>query len=550
MRANPKDSLERLFSDLPKDPFQAYEYLDADCIGEYRKVRVVFPAAFTLHALASVSHPKLKDYKERLIKALKSEIDRDSCNYWQRSSKDATAEPLPDDIDDTAAVATALIKAKQVVSPRTVIKLTQVEQSPGGPYYTWFVLGEERWKDVDPVVNAHVFYWSAAVGIKLPKLKNYILQCIKDRKTISPYYHEKIMFWFYLCRYLSLVDDSDLKPAAVKFVKKADQGNLLVQLCRSYLGLKVELPKIKIKPLALCFGFPTTEGQPTYCGSEACYLALMIELYSRHLPKDKNLFENEIIEASKQKYFAQIYPPQDSFVSLKLLHLLIKLLEVNKLTAYQKNLGLLIHYSWLNYNLLDSLIDREIDSRSALALQELNELIFWQLKKLPTLADAVLAQFAELNKFYFAEAKGIKYSDFEYIKKRQAPFIWALETFMKSTNAHLKTIKTISKILNNVLLVSQLSDDAHDYQSDIDAGISTYVTYLYKKTPDFWEKVMPRVIKIVAKLDQETSQLIKSLERSVETFLLEQLWQKACLPITHARLEIESSKEVLGFFKK
>lgn len=131
-------------------------------------------------------------------------------NYWPRHSNIAEKNPLPDDLDDTACVLSALYKSDPEIVDGEVLgnftlALAATEKYVGGPYRTWLVGSDadEIWRDIDLAVNINIAYFLSLQKINLPKLNKFINRLIGAKNFISPYYYPDYPIIYFLSRYYS-----------------------------------------------------------------------------------------------------------------------------------------------------------------------------------------------------------------------------------------------------------------------------------------------------------------------------------------------------------
>ena len=145
-----------------------------------------------------------------------------SWNYWVRGSADSDKLPCPDDLDDTFAALEALhIHMPEQIDGTALASvvrvLTTAEEKPGGPYNTWLVgeTDDQRWNDIDPVVNANVAAFLKSEHIVLPPVNELVQKTIRDicagKPVHSKYYASPIPALYFLSRSLDL--NKDKAPA-------------------------------------------------------------------------------------------------------------------------------------------------------------------------------------------------------------------------------------------------------------------------------------------------------------------------------------------------
>lgn len=170
----------------------------------------VFPACLILSSLeklpASDESERIKKKAAEFIKEQKSEFW--SWNYWKRNSDESRNEPYPDDLDDTCCAASALAEYDAKLLPVKAVTgivnlLTYCESEEGGPYRTWIVPPEaaEKWRDIDPAVNANVAYFLSLQEVELPSLATMAEETINSEKYFSPYYHSPNAVAYFISRW-------------------------------------------------------------------------------------------------------------------------------------------------------------------------------------------------------------------------------------------------------------------------------------------------------------------------------------------------------------
>src|SRR5690606_25105474 len=200
-------------------------FTEVEAINKVREFKVNFPAGFVLHLFSffddSYLSPKLLNLKKDLIKFLAVESDHGSVNYFTKEFIPVSEFKLPDDLDDTALVLSALFKHNVPIHENAILKIIPLESKPGGPYITWYVdkskLDKDDWRvDIDPVVNAHLMYLMALLKIDLENTRTFLRKSLKEKKISSPYYPSGFFFYFYLSKYISVKNDRVLKREILK----------------------------------------------------------------------------------------------------------------------------------------------------------------------------------------------------------------------------------------------------------------------------------------------------------------------------------------------
>jgi hypothetical protein len=129
-------------------------------------------------------------------------------NYWMRGVPEATAQPYPDDLDDTCCAIIGLYHYQPSLVDGTVLgylaqSLVSCETALGGPYETWLVNRglHPDWHDVDLAVNTNIGYCLSLQAIELPGLMSYIEQQLASKELRSTYYEGELPNIYFLARW-------------------------------------------------------------------------------------------------------------------------------------------------------------------------------------------------------------------------------------------------------------------------------------------------------------------------------------------------------------
>lgn len=587
-----------------------HEYEDKSCRKVYRKVPLLFSLAFTLHALGQLetslfTAPQRKKIK-KLVQYLSSENEgRFGYNYWPTSSPNYEKEALPDDLDDTAACLTALIKHSQPIAPEYFLKIINLERQAGGPYYTWYIDPQSdpqhNWQDVDPIVNAHFLYLAELWGVKLPKLESYILRQINKGKVTSPYYPSPLIFWYYFAKFAHTRQDQKYLDLVIevtnkfKFPRLDLADKLLWGLCRSYAGKKLSSIQLKIihsnqdrsgwlPTTPICFGFPTQDKHPTYCASKVVSTALFLELVTlqHKLVATKkaaiNTWEKSAIKTAQfvnkllqrqiwGKQILQQYPISDKYKALYLPFLLGYSLKPTLSADEQHRLQ---HLSiagclyWISFTLMDDILDNQKDSKYLPLTFALRNLAQTELASaclgFPGELKQLQQALANTDAYYVWESQHLHFADKKPQLVRTPDYIYdRLSVFAEAMSIipnllRLKSQPTISmsirEVIQTSLFLEQLNDDAHDYEEDFQQGTNSYVlSQIWKRTHDprqfnlvFWEKIITHIYSLAQKKVDVTKQHIQKLRRlGINTDIFEQLLMKNMHGLEQAISEREST---------
>lgn len=227
-----------------------------------------------------------------------------SFNYWERGSKESTALPYPDDLDDTFCALSALYlyDADTIdgeVLGKIATLLTATEEKEGGPYRTWLVHDDapREWKDIDLAVNNNIAYFLFLQGVSLPSLKKLTEKAIQNEDYTSQYYPITYPIIYFISRWYKGKGSNDMKDFLLKKQKNGIWENpLYTALAVSSLINLGEHPEelsdaieyiIKNQkkdgswgPCAFCMD-PAIDRKNYYAGSSALTTAFCLEAISK-----------------------------------------------------------------------------------------------------------------------------------------------------------------------------------------------------------------------------------------------------------------------------
>lgn len=285
-----------------------------------------FHSSLILSSLSALEQSaKVKKIEASLASFLLSQkSDNWTFNYWQRNSKESKTLPYPDDLDDTfcALIALKLYNPEYINSTalaRIVKTLTLLEQNPGGPYQTWFVVknADKVWQDIDLAVNSNIACFLSLCGISLPNLELLMEQAIEKRAYKSQYYPSPYPIIYFITRAYRGSKAEKIKTFLLKESGKLDgKEKLLGPLFAALLAnalFRLEVPAEALSQLikyllanqekdgswpasAFCLD-PAIKGQACYSGSPSLTTAFCLEALARHLEALNNKKELPITQA-------------------------------------------------------------------------------------------------------------------------------------------------------------------------------------------------------------------------------------------------------------
>ncbi len=501
-----------------------------------KEIFVLFPVAMVLHALDE-GQVKLLAKEELVTKLLEEGSERKAFNYFSKLKPIPKDQLVPDDVDDTAIVLSSLKTHILNVDPTYVLNLINLEAKPGGPYRTWYI-SDDQWKDIDPVVNAHLFYMFNKFDIEMPTLRSYLRKCVEDKNTISPYYKGEFFFYWNLTRAAYISNDKDLIDTCKSFINGKDFNRLeitdkfLFLIIQRYLDKKIEIDQLNWllrelrndESIAICKDF---NNSLTY--SYYAKVAWGIEI----LREEKDIAESiqeldrvEIIDQIVSSSF-EIHDRQLHSRYIKLLKLIYKFVK-----AYDDEIDT-VGQSKQRFSYINKAIEDFNHNSKFEIIFDPNEILnHYQYEK------------DNLNSKRVYEKLGTAYID-----KRNFLLIDQFTKYLEFNSSLSKTMRGhFTKYLLNICKLDQLNDDCHDLELDIDQGITTFVNYriinlkdLTKIRQAFWLKEFPRVYRLSNKLNTQNIYLSKVLHLPI----LKEISQKHFLPFKKTKSEISQMKLII-----
>lgn len=510
-------------------------FCDKDCLNKVSTTYSVLPLAICSSCVGGLSRDVLGEsgvrWRQGLLEELESLGDEYSYNYvidkYHKGEKG-----LPDDLDDTAFAIQALIKNGKDVDEELILKIIGLESDEGGPYRTWYVPDEQKykkWHDIDPVVNANLLYALSLLDISLDNTRSYLIEKLRTGDYNSQYYSSPLVFLLYLSRYSLRSADKKIQKQLGQELKKynyVDLSNiekLFFVLIAQNLGQEPESSQLEeilglqqkegsLPAMPFCLDF-SVEGENTYAGSKILSTSLLVELLTSRidrLKKDQDGGQkskpsmndklarsaldriNKIIRSDFQEVDSEKLSPGEGMKSLVLpIGLGLELSNVKESQEILINLSVALYFGWMSFTLLDDLIDGQSSNDNApistkLLLKHL-ELMRGVLKSKERIRDyeeainnCVVNYIFEAQHLRFTPAdlkNGLDLNEgYKYIERRMSPFAKALSfipVLLETDNAEA-IAKEIYEVTISAMIIDQLNDDAHDWKEDLELGIMTF----------------------------------------------------------------------------
>lgn len=485
---------------------------------------------FDALTLSFLPKESFETVRERLMKSMLGELSpHASANYWRRGSEASVLMPYPDDLDTTTAVFHALSSHDPAFLSGDklgayVKLLIALEEREAGPYKTWLVSADspEVWRDVDPVVNAHIASFLHAQDVHLSGLDTYLLAALENSSVVSPYYPSRLLFLSFLARRKDFHPDRIRLELLELFPSLVSSGERLLALLalsdlglssREFLRLVEPIVFLPIQPFQLCID-RIKDGVTYFAGSKSLTIAIFLAALERiEVESAAKLYET----SDADKLFAEVREVfrnrtnllpilfqeraekivNDTFLASNAREkALFPFLIANMLSVPAPERGMLVHisaahaYGWIAYTIYDHVLDKEADLRDVpfanVCLRELSSLFsrYVAQERLDHILDRVDAantwevSFARLAKGddgYLFPRTLPDFASVHVLRDRSWGLILALRTFVHDPAIPLE------EFLEHFIMAKQLHDDAHDWEGDLSRGQLNYVNTLVLK---------------------------------------------------------------------
>ncbi|MBN1915613.1 hypothetical protein JW796_01285 [Candidatus Dojkabacteria bacterium] len=526
---------------------EAYNFRNKSCSEKEEKVRILLPVALTLHALSFCPSKVFTEQEHRKINSLLNYIIKKgdgklSYNYYTGNSKSSKEVFFPDDLDDTSFCLSALLRFDKEIDERFFLKIINLEVKPGGPYNTWYVSKREkdnRWQDIDPIVNANLLYMISLYGVRLKSSEKYLLGCLKKGMFNSPYYPYSIIFILFLSRFANKSKNDKFTAVLVKellkykYTKLEPMEKIFYLLASVYLGVSIEQENIdevlfwqnsdgSFPPLPFRFNMQQSTKRKAFTGSSVITSALVLELLLLTIDQTKKIIPSysmfdkkasRLIEKSRKIIAKELSvnginrKEHDALISpgsYKILDFFFKtaLCLRESLTRSQQielmKLSIAVFFLWSGYTVIDELIDKQL---SIAAIPRVNTLIRIGWSYLCRIVDfrkikkEINKAFLDCDDVYLWEIERMRFNpeklDFDfkkiltyrYIEKRMQPFLISISFIPQILELSKKKGVEVYRFFKAKMIIDQFNDDAHDWEDDWKAGRMTYVLYrLFKQS--------------------------------------------------------------------
>lgn len=339
----------------------------------------VFYPALMMDALKNFSNKNIDEIRKKVKQYLLDQRNKDwSYNFWKKGSLEYSKIRIPNDLDDTFVVLTALQNFdRKIFTAGDLAKITKIltdnEDNEGGPYRTWMIDSSvnKRWVEVDLAVNVNIANYLSLNEISLPKLDKYIDNKLAKNEFGSKYYVSVYPVIYFLSRYYCGRYQKNVWNWLLKNQKgDGSWGGILdTSLALNALynfgerGRKIERGIEFIlntqntdgswRAEAFCFD-QIVDSRQSYSGSESLTTGFCLEILGKMMPVEKKYFKETENKKENPNFFNEykgiIDKAKNNFTSLpkSLARESIKFL--NEITQKDKDgeIVLLPYFFWVS----------------------------------------------------------------------------------------------------------------------------------------------------------------------------------------------------------
>lgn len=523
--------------------------------------------AFVIHALNNVKElAGVGNIQKKSAEfLLKNKSEYETWNYWAKENPEYSELPYPDDTDDTfAALAALYTYDSELVSGASlahIVKgLTALEKQEGGPYFTWYTKSKKAaWKDIDVVANAQIAHFLKMQGVELPHLSTYFHKLIDTRKIYSQYYPSQLHTMYFMAR---TYKDELLGEILIEYLKK-NNGKLnpleialgvssLVHLDKDHSILYQELLKLDPASYTKAYPFcidPTRNGKKYFSGSPAITVAAIIEALTLHKstrnqsssnnPTSFDTAYKRVLHLAERfpKHLRDVFEKQvsDSLDTKAGKQCVLAPEMVAK--AFNANAYEDIFFAqacgWIAYEIFDDCVDEKNVNNLGIAIMlygEMNRIFSDIFSNDSEYRQDFLNRLSCMNSSLLEEAEHINKKERETLLRNPDWMLHKSCGYMLGPLAvmhtlehslHSKETQATVSYFEHLILALQLSDDAHDWQEDMENfrrnGVIEILPELAtmsktKSKQCFWESG----IEIVLEKIQEHCRAAREAYQSVE----------------------------------
>jgi len=451
--------------------------------------------------------------------------------------------------------------------------LIRCETRAGGPYTTWLLsTNHESWRDVDVAVNANIGYMLKVLGVRTPALESYITRCIVDGAYTSPYYIGNIPALYFIARWYkgsakgrliviigreltrhhSMPHRAMLITAALRLgVANMIQPRLIDELINSQNGAGW--------PASALYFEPPQRNTARYAGSPELSTAFVIEAlhaYQEYV-NSKNRSAADVppaLSATHQASRSKI-ALADRHEITRMAHVIAKAYGIRLQPGIRSKLNRANVDGWVAYTLYDAILDGDESlkylgaanqaMRSSLAhfrqaLPQNNEFIAF--------VESAFTRMDAANTWEITRARDPEhlpsFGNLAQLANRSWGQVIAPTAVMMAAGYRLNSpeVLNLHHFFRHYIIAKQLSDDAHDWQEDLEhSRVTAVLSMLLKDFPDddaqarqryFWEHTVGGVNRRIRYHLRQAEYYLNSsqaLKEPVQLMLWLQVIERSCV---------------------
>lgn len=282
---------------------------------------VFFPALIGT-ILEEIDDDGIGEVLDRIVQYLMDQKDADwSFNYWDKDSHHYQEARVPNDLDDTfCALRVLYVHRPEMFDGKTMAQIIDLlcfaEIKVGGPYKTWLI-SDDNWADIDPVVNSNIGYYLQKCGVELPGVVDYIDHQIAEQDWTSKYYSDVYSVYYFMARYHNSLISGDCIDELQQTLCSSRDPLRLAQSISTLLRIGNEGPHMgkavaklidlqqsngSWPPVGLYVDAHVTDGT-VYAGAGALTTAFCIEAINMY---EKSLCTKEIANSDVANYSKKV----------------------------------------------------------------------------------------------------------------------------------------------------------------------------------------------------------------------------------------------------
>jgi len=498
-------------------------------------IRTTFTTALLLRSLHGVPGAQgITDVAAKYL--LSQQTKQGTWNYWDSRARERKTMPLPDDLDDTACVVSALqlhgaLKPDGAFQAQLARTLIAAETSPGGPYKTWTVSTKTRgWDDVDPAVNANVGYMLSLQQVSLQPLNDYISSALRDNALKSPYYVSSVPTLFFMSQWYTGTELAVLQRRVQRHLATQHRNPLLLSMLllaaqssgipaarhRQAANRLIALRTGDHWPAAACYIHRTKHHTIEYGGSAALTTAFALKALAtkssaapaKHVAKPRQntnilrhatqavQFAEEPLRSMYLRFTADTVDQDTKHLITDAAGNVVRAFNVSLSGSVQTQLNLGSLNGWIAYTIYDDLLDEEgspeMLSAANFAMRQSLAHFHSALPNNQAFQDSVKKTFMTIDAANLWEMQHARvyiagntvtvnqlpdYGDLSQLANRSWGHTLAACGTLHATNLPQKThkLELLRSFFRHYLIARQLNDDAHDWERDLQHGHLTAV---------------------------------------------------------------------------